>query len=59
MSMTISKDMAGWIICVVKLTMTPHGATLQIQISDGKNVIVIKKMVKSSERYFIPVSNYI
>ena len=49
MDMTISIDMVGWIIFVVKLTMMLHDATLQVEISDGKNVIVIKKMVKSSE----------
>ena len=41
-SMAILISMVGRTIYVEKLTMMPHGATLLIQINDGKNVIAIK-----------------
>ena len=39
------------------LTMMPHGATLRIQINDGKNVIAIKKMVNTSELIVLLIKN--
>ena len=49
MNMTILINMVGQTIYVERLTMMPHGATLRIQINDGKNAIVIKPMVKHSD----------
>ena len=41
-SMTILINMVGGTIYVEELTMMSHGATLRIQINDGKNAIAIK-----------------
>ena len=49
MSMTILINMVGQTIFVGRLTLMPHGATLLIQINDGKNATVIKAMVKHSD----------
>ena len=57
-SMAILISMVGRTIYVEKLTMMPHGATLRIQINDGKNVIAIKKMVNTSESIVLLIKNF-
>ena len=42
LSRTTMSILVGRTIYVEKLTTLPHGATLLIQIHDGKNVIAIK-----------------
>ena len=44
--LTNMKNMVGRTINVGKLTMLLHGATLRIQIKDGKNAIVLIQIKK-------------